>query len=289
MSTDRKLTELLDVATTDVPAKHLAPPLTAIRGRVRRRRQAFVAVAAAAVIVVLAGGYSLGARMLIEPAPGLPVGPAPSPSALSTPALPWFSAMVARDDTTITVYASAKRCERLDRPRARIAAQNAARLTIEVVGRAVPTDDCSTGGHAVPIVVKLPAPLGQRTLLDAVGLRSHPTYFERYLPRLRADGPWSPVNTGWPASESSWNQALNGPGGAALLLRAQPTESVRKRVPVDSVDLGPYPGTITGNGAQPWTVWWQAGDTTYSLRLDPAEGTSVTLAQFKRKLVRLWA
>jgi hypothetical protein len=288
MSTDRKLAELLDAATTDVPAGHLAPPLAAIHGRVRRRRRMFGAVAAAAVAVVLAGGYSVGQRMLAEPAPRVPVHPAASPTAASAPAVPWVSAMVARDDTAITVYAGAKQCAELDQPQARITAQDAARVTIEVTGRTVPAGDCSTSGRAVPIVVTLPEPLGERKVVDAVSLRSHPTYFERFLPDLRSDGPWSPFDGSWQSDDANWYRGYNGPGGSTLHLRAQPPASVRQRAPVTTVALGPYEGTITGNSAGMWTVSWQAAGATYSLQLVPNEGESLTLTKFKQELARLW-
>lgn len=289
MSTDRKLAELLDVATTDVPAGHLAPPIAAIHGRVRRRRRMFVAATAAAVTVVLAGGYSVSRVMLADPAPPVPIGPAASPTAPSGPAVPWVSAMVARDDTTITVYAGAKRCETLDRPQARIAAQDAAGVTIEVTGRAVPAGDCTTSGNAVPVAVRLPAPLGERKLLDAASTRSHPTYFERYLPDLQPDGTWSPVSGSWQSSDANWYGTYNGPDSTTLALRAQPTESApRNRVPVSTVDLGPYEAIITGSSAGTWRAWWQAGDVTYSLRIEPREGETLTLTQFKQKLTRLW-
>ena len=292
MNTDRKLTELLDAATTDVPSGHLAPPLSAIHARVRRRRRMFGAVTAAAVAVVLAGGYSAGQRMLAEPAPRVPIAPAASPTAsptaASAPAGSWVSAMVARNDTTITVYAGAKGCKELDQPQARITAQDAARVTIEVTGRVVPAGDCSTSGRAVPVVVTLPEPLGERKLVDAVRLRSHPTYFERYLPDLRSNGRWSPFGGSWQSDDVNWYGGYNGPGGSALHVRAQPSDSVRQSDPVSTVDLGPYKGTITGNSAAMWTVWWQAGGATYSLQLLPTEGKSFTLTEFKQELAQLW-
>ncbi|GFJ93781.1 hypothetical protein [Phytohabitans rumicis] len=57
---------------------------------------------------------------------------------------------------------------------------------------------------------------------------------------------------------------------------------------MSTVDLGPYEGTITGNSAGMWTVWWQAGGATYSLRVVPAEGGSLTLTEFKQELAQLW-
>lgn len=288
MSTDRKLAELLDVATADVPGACLAPPLAAIHARVRRRRRMLGAVTAAAVAAVLAGGYSVSSLVLAGPAPKAPIVPAASPTAAAAPAMPWVSAMVARDDATVTVYAGVERCEKLDRPRARITAQDAARVTVEVTGRVVPGGDCSVGPIAVPVVVRLPGPLGARELVDAAGQRSQPTYFERYLPDLRSDGRWSPIGGIWQSDDRNWYRGYNGPGGATLRLQAQPTDSVRQRDPVSTVDLGPYEGTITGKSAGMWTVWWRAGEATYSLRLLPAEGESLTLTEFKRELARLW-
>jgi len=298
MSPDRKLAELLDAATNDVPSAYLAPPLAAIHGRVRRRRRMFGAVTAAAVVVVLAGGYSAGQRLLAEPAPQVPVGPAVSPTGSPTaaastgssgPALSWVSAMVARDDTTITVYTGVKRCKELDRPQARITAQDAAQVTIEVTGRVVPAGDCSTSGVDVPLVVKLAEPLGERKLIEAVSLRSHPTYFERYLPDLESTGRWSPFSVSWEYDETSWHGGFNGPAGSELDVRAQTPESVRRGAPVGTVKVGPYEGVITGSERTMWTVSWQAGGATYSLQLVPGEGKSFTLTEFKQELAGLWS
>jgi len=300
MSTDRKLAELLDAATNDVPAAYLAPPLAAIHGRVRRRRRMIGAVTAAAVVVVLAGGYSVGQRLLAEPMPQMPIGPvgspavspAGSPSAAastgsSVPALSWVSAMVARDDTTITVYTGVKRCKELDRPRARVTAQDAAQVTIEVTGRVVPAEDCTTSGMDVPLVVKLAEPLGERKLIEAVSLRSHPTYFARYLPDLESTGRWSPFSGNWQYDDTTWYGGFNGPNGSELNEEAQPSESVRRGAPVATVKFGQYEGVITGSDTTMWTVWWQAGETTYSLQLVPGEGKSFTLTEFKQELALL--
>jgi hypothetical protein len=288
MSTDRKLAELLDAATADMPAGVRTPPLAAIHGRVRRRRRMVGVVTAAAIAVVLAGGYTAGQRMLTNPAPRVPARPAASPTPSSVPAVAWVSAMVARDDTTVTVYAGANRCQRLNHPQARVAAQDATRVTIEVTSRVVPAGDCTAIGQAVAVVVRLPAPLDSRKLVDWVDLRSHPVYYERYLPNLRSGGRWSPFDTGWQSSDVRWYQGYNGPNGSTLNLRAQPTGSVQQRVIVGTVSLGPYKGTITGNSAESWTVWWQAGGATYSLRLTPAEGGSLTLTRFKQQVAGLW-
>ena len=292
MSTERKLSELLDAATTDLPAGVRTPPLAAIHGRVRRRRRLVTAVTAAAVAVVLAGGYAVGQRMLADPVRPVPVGPVasttPSPTPPSVPAVAWVSAMVARDDTTVTVYSGAKQCQQLDHPQARVAAQDATRVTIAVTGRAVAADDCTTSGNAVAAVVKLPGPLNGRKLVDGVGSRSHPVYFERYLPDLGTAGQWSPIAGSWQSSDVGWYQGYNGPNGSTLDLRAQPSGSVQKRAPAGTVNLGPYKGTITGNSAGMWTVWWQAGGATYSLRLVPREGGSLTLTKFKQQVAALW-
>ena len=205
------------------------------------------------------------------------------------PVVPWVSAMVARDDTTVTVYAGAKRCEELDQPKARIIAQDPARITVEVTARTIPAEDCASSGNAVPIVVRLPAPLGERTLVDAVSQGSHPTYFQRYLPDLPAGGPWKPHDGTWESDDPRWYAGFDGPGGSSIDLRAQPTELAHPGTPVGSVDIGPYHGTITGSRSRMWTVWWQAGSATYALRLEPAEGGSFTLTEFKDRLAQIWA
>jgi hypothetical protein len=287
MTTDRKLAELLDAATVDVPADRLAPPLAAIRGRVRRRRRTLAVFVAAATAAVVAGGVSAGRWILAEPAPPAPIGPAVTASpTVPLTAVPWVSAMVSRGGGTITVYAGAQRCEELYQPVSRVR-EEGDRVTIEVSGRTVPATECAAGGNVMAIVVKLRAPLGERTLFDADG-QARPTYFERHLPELWSDRRWSVVpGLGWQSDDPTWYESYNGPGGATLALRAEPTELASQLDPVTTVDLGPYEGAITVNTANMYRVWWQVGPVTYSLRILPTEGASMTLTQFKKELAGL--
>lgn len=286
MTTERKLAELLDAATVDVPAGHMAPPLAAIHGRVRRRRRTLALVAAAAVVAVVAGGVTTGRSLLAEPAPPAPIGPAAASPTASLPAAPWVSAMVGRDDKTITVYAGAPRCEALAAPVSRIR-EDGDRVTIEVFGRTVPATECAASGGVEAITATLRAPLGDRTLVGADG-QARPTYFERHLPALESDGRWSAIGShGWQSDDPTWYRGYNGPGGATLDLRAQPTESVSRPDPVTTVDLGPHRGAITVNSANMYRVWWEVGPVTYSLRVLPTEGDTITLTQFKQELARL--
>jgi hypothetical protein len=285
MTTEGKLAQLLDAATSDVPARHLAPPLTAIRGRARRRRRTLAVVTATAVVAVVAGGFSVGQRLQAAPAPK----PAASPTAAAAPALPWLGAMVARDDRTITVYARAPRCEELSEPRARLTEQGADRVSIEVTARVVPAGDCTTSGDAVPISVTLDRPLGYRRVLDAVRGPTRPLYTERSLPDLRSDGRWSAVDSPqWQSDDPGWYQSYNGPDGSVLVLRAGSAGTETWNRTAGDVDFGPYKdATVTGNDAGMYAVWWydrRSGGGAYSLQIIPGEGRSITLAQFKQEL-----
>jgi hypothetical protein len=284
MSADRKLTELLDAATTDVPAAVAAPPLDAIHHRVRRRRQMAGAASALAVVVAVAGGFAVAHRTPGEPP--APVAPVVSPSVASAPAVPWTSAFVARDDTTVTLYTGADRCRQLNKPGTQVTAQDATDVTVSVTATIGPADDCSTSGSAVGLPLTLPAPLAGRTLIDAAGANAPPVYYERYLPVLRSGGVWSPIETSWDRDDPNWYLSYNGPHGTVLNLRAQP-RSAPTRPPVGTMTLGPYQGTITGS-TKLWTVCWPGGDATYCAQLEPAEGDSTTLASFKQQMAQLW-
>jgi hypothetical protein len=288
MTTENKLTQLFDAATNDVPARHLAPPLTAIRGRARRRRRTPALVTATAVVAGVAGGFSVGQRLQAAPAPK----PAASPTAAAHPAVSWLSAMVARDDKTITVYAGAPRCQELSEPRARLTEQGSDRVSIEVTARIVPAGDCTTSGSAVPISVTLDRPLGYRRVLDALRGPTRPLYSERSLPDLRSDSRWSAVDSPqWQSTDPGWYQSYNGPDGSVLVLHAGGAGTETWNKPAGKIDFGPYmDATITGNDAGMYAVWWhdmRSGGGSYSLQIIPGEGQSITLAQFRQELNRL--
>lgn len=289
MTIDNRLGELLDAATTDVPARHLPAPLTSIHARARRRRRTTFVVVAAAVAAALTGGFSLGQRMVGQAAPEIPAATA-SPPADDARTLPWVSAMVARSGNTITAYAGpgAMKCKQLWQPQATITEQDDNQVVIAVTGRIVDAADCSTSWMAVPLNVSLQKPLGDRALRDAATGLPHPTYFERDLPDLRSDTRWSPHPSHWSATDESWHQGYNGPNGSGLYLTAQGTATRTDRpATVATTMLGSRQGTITDRARGPWTVWWEVGDVTYSLGLIPNEGDAFTLEQFKQELARL--
>jgi hypothetical protein len=284
MTLDDKFTDLLDAATADVPGPQLTAPLGAIRGRVRRRRRTVTIVAAMAVAALLVGGFSTAQWLVGLPAarvPTAPVVPAP-PTEDGMVVLPWLSAMVARDDTTVTVYTGAERCKQLARPQATVTAQDGSRVSIEVTARIIDAFNCGASGNAVPLTVTLAAPLGERMLVDAVTAQPHPVYFERHLPDLDSGNRWSAVGGSWPSDHQGWVGSYGGPEGSSLAMFANPTTSVGQREVVDTVTLGPYQGTITRGGV--WRVWWEVGEVTYSLWLAPREGVSFTLDQFKQEI-----
>lgn len=284
MSADDKLAELLDTATADVPAAVAAAPLAAIHHRVRRRRRIAAVASAAGVVVVVAGGFAFAHRMPAEPP--APVAPVVSPSVASVPAVPWTSAFVARDDTTVTIYTGAGRCEQLNRPRVRVTGQDATQVTVAVTATVGPADECSTSGSAIGLPLKLAAPLQGRKLIDAAGPDAHPVYYERYLPDLRSGGTWSPIETSWDRADANWYLSYNGPHGTVLNLQAR-TRPASSHPTVGTMTLGPYHGTITGS-TKLWTVCWPGGDATYCAQLEPAEGDSTTLASFKQQMAGLW-
>ncbi len=282
------------MTTDDTRREHAGPSTSTVSparpadGRARRRRNLAVLVVAATVAAVLVGGFALRHRLADQPQQSPVAWTEPSATG-GGDALPWLSAMVARDGRNVTVYAGpGRRCTEFSRPKVTTTEQDDARVTIAVNSAVVAAADCTTSDRAVPLTVLLPAPLGDRVLRDAATGQPRPTYFERDLPDLAATPQWSPFSASWDSTDAGWYASYNGPGGSALHLSAQSTaESPGHPATGSSVRLGSQQGTITSSGGTSWTVWWEAGDVTYSLRMSPVEGDSLTLDRFTRELARL--
>jgi hypothetical protein len=277
-----RLTELLEAATAEVPQRFRAAPLAGIERRVRRRRAATVTAVAVGVVAVLGGltgavvavtgqGHRDGAG---------PAGSSAAPVVLDRAALPWASAMVSRDDRTITVYAGVSGCRDLAGPRAGVTAQDSNQVVVAVYGRILHAGDCSTAGQAVPVVIHLASDLGTRAVRDAAG-GSRPVYYQRELPDVSASG-WQPHPTSWTATSNGWRQGFNGPdGGSSILLSARPAAEPADYGPVvTTIGLGSRQGQVTGGEQGLWRVSWRVDDVIYSLQFLPGEGDGFTLAQF---------
>ncbi|MFJ8577696.1 hypothetical protein [Micromonospora sp. NPDC093277] len=252
----------------------------------RRRRVTVVAVTAI-VALALTSGCSLRRPAPDQAAPE-------SPAAAETPAdgsvtVPWVSAMVARSGTDITVYSGPGDvwCKELWQPQATISEQQDAHVIVSVNARIIDAVDCASSGNVVPLVVSLSKPLGDRVLRDAATGSTPPIYSERELPDLRSNKRWSPFPSHWMSPERSWHQGYNGPEGLVLLVNAQRTTDVVLPDSAGTVTIGSRQGIATGDPARAWTVWWEVGEMTYSLRLSPAEGGTSTLKQFKQELAAL--
>ncbi|GGR65630.1 hypothetical protein GCM10010169_06230 [Micromonospora fulviviridis] len=269
----------------DLPNGHLPAPLPA--DRARRRGRGTLAVAAAAIGLALLGSFFVRQQRATDPvAPRQVSAQEASEEAPST--LAWLSALVARDGRSVTVYAGASaECNELVQPRAAVAEQDGTRVVIAVKARMGRATDCATSGEPIPLVVSLPEPLGDRVLRDAATALPPPTYFERDLPALSSDERWSPHPGQWASTDDGWYQGYNGPGGSHLLAAARRTADASRPAAVATLTIGARKGVITGGAEGSWTLWWVAGEVTYSLRLTPAEGSTFTLKQFKREMGRL--
>ncbi|MDO3701333.1 hypothetical protein Q3W71_06510 [Micromonospora sp. C28SCA-DRY-2] len=271
------------------PYRHLGRPAAGQRsappagGRARRGR----GVLAAAVAVVLGLTAGCGQPATVEGTPGQPTTAAATSDGAGP--VPWVSALVARDGTRVTVYTGPgeARCKELYEPSATVTEQDATQVVVAVRGRVIDSVDCAASGTAVPLVVSLPEPLGDRVLRDPATDATHPTYHERELPDLDADQRWSPYESHWMSTDEGWHRGYNGPDGSGLLLSAQPTIAASRSEAVATVRIGSRDGDVTGQRGRWWTVWWEAGGVTYSLRLMPREGGSFTLQEFERELARL--
>lgn len=253
-------------------------------------RRAVVVASTAIVALALTGGCSPGERTTDQAAPETPTGVTlPDVPAALPAALPWASAMVARNGTDITVYSGPGDglCQELSQPQATVTEQDEIHVVVTVKARVVDATDCAVTGSALPLVVSLQKPLGRRVLRDAATAQTPPTYFERELPDLSSDKRWSPHPSHWMSTDTGWHQGYNGPRGSSLLVSAQPTVDASLSEPVATVPIGSRRGVVTGDADRYWTAWWEVGSVTYSLRLMPAEGGRFTLTQFKQELARL--
>ncbi|MFI7489579.1 hypothetical protein ACIBXA_14490 [Micromonospora echinaurantiaca] len=246
-----------------------------------------VAVLAAVATVVLGLTAGCGQRAVAEGTPARPTTAAATPDGAGL--VPWVSALVARDGTEVTVYTGPgdAKCSELYEPRGSVTEQTGAQVVVAVRGRVIESVDCAASGSAVPLVVSLAEPLGDRALRDAATGTPHPVYHERELPDLTADQRWSPYESHWMSTDEGWHHGYNGPNGSGLLLSAQPTAATSRPEAVATVRVGSRDGDVTGQEGRWWTLWWEAGEVTYSLRLMPREGGSFTLTEFKRELARL--
>ncbi|MEV4659055.1 hypothetical protein [Micromonospora sp. NPDC049301] len=206
--------------------------------------------------------------------------------------LPWVAAIVARDDTSITVATgidSAICGEPTRSPEATITHQDETQVVISVTTRIVRAeeDECAITGDAAPAFVSLQEPLGDRVLRDAAATLPHPTYYERDVPDLLADKRWDPSG-GHVRPDERWFQSFRDPGGTMLLLDAQPTTRAQRSAAIATFPIRSQQGIITRYGAAgSWTVWWEVGRVAYSLSLIPPESHGFTLKQFKQQLAGL--
>jgi hypothetical protein len=279
MTTDNRLAALLRTASADVPARHRPAPVAAIRARIRRRRHTAILATVAVVVAIVAVGSTVTPRLVGQP-PDVPA----SPTEMDTATLPWSSAFVARDDTTVTVYTAGEACVKALQPQAAVFAADANRVVIGVHTLIEPSVPCLQGGSAVPVAFTLPEPLDGRTLVDAMGGQP-PVYFERHLPVL-PPASWSPHDSGWAPNDPIWVSGYNGPGGANIILGGRSSTVPVPYEPVATVPFGPYEGTITG-GEVTWSVRWRVGATAYFLTYLPTEGDSMTLEEFEQELAQV--
>ncbi|NES26326.1 hypothetical protein GCE86_27900 [Micromonospora terminaliae] len=251
--------------------------------RAGHHRRTTLAVAAAAIGLALVGSFLLRQQRATEQVAPAKPAPTDGPSAL-----PWVSAMVARDGRSVTVYAgTSAQCKELVQPQVAIAGQDGTQVTVAVQARVLAAVDCTTTGTAVPLVLSLPEPLGGRVLRDAASGELPPTYFERDLPGLGSDERWSPHPGQWASTDEHWYQGYNGPEGSHFTVSAGRTAEVTRPAGGAAVTIGAHDGVVTGAAGTSWTLWWTAGQVTYSLRLTPAEGSTFTLEQFRREVARL--
>lgn len=249
----------------------------------RRRLVLAVTLAAAVLVAGCTGAWWLLDRSVAHEAvpPVASVPPNPDEGVR----LGWFAAMVARDETTMTVYTRPREpCDVLAQPQATATVEDDSQVRVLVTARIV--EDCDAGHSVVPLTVNLAEPLAGRTVVDAVpGTQPRPIYFERDLPDPPADGRWSGGSGTWgsPASDVTWYRNYNGPSGWTITFQAQPLTSTWRRESVDVVALGPHEGTVAERSGS-WLVTWDVDEVTYVLRLFPNEGESISQDEFMHEL-----
>ncbi|MET7709750.1 hypothetical protein [Micromonospora sp. NPDC005413] len=226
--------------------------------RITRRRRIGAAAAAVALVVALGAGIHLSRR---APDQVQPQATATTTAAAQVAAVGWNAAAVARDGTTITVYATPgdTPCGELAQPQATITEQTDAEVVVAVSGRVVTAVDCATSGRRVA---------------------------DRDLPDLASDPRWSPHPS---QCDEGLCQGYNGPDGLALSTSASSRTAEGGGSPpaVATVTVGSRRGTITGSADSSWQVRWEVGDLAYSLRLIPGEGAVLSLKEFRAVLASL--
>ncbi|MFJ6167868.1 hypothetical protein ACIQH6_22290 [Micromonospora orduensis] len=171
-------------------------------------------------------------------------------------------------------------------PQATVTHQDGTQVVISVTMSTVRTDEkeCPVTGDAARAFVSLQQPLGDRVLRDATTRQPHPTYHERDVPDVLADRRWDPSGGHLTSRDARWSQRYSGPGGAMLVINAEPTTSAHRSATIATVPVRSGRGIITRYGTTgSWTVWWEVGQVTYSLSLEPPEGHGSTLQQFKQQ------
>ena len=254
---------------------------------VGRRRRVIGTAVGVTVALALVGGILLSRRVpdqaTTQP-PGANTVPAAAPPVTS--AIGWNAALVARDDTTITVYASLgdTRCKDLVQPQATVTEQTDTQVVVAVNGRIIDATDCSISGTRMPLVVSL-----QEAPRRSAPPRRRQCAATTDLLRTRAAGPGLRQEM-----ESTFESMRR--GLVSGLQRPERLDAVRgcgphgrRGIPgaVGTVSIGSREGTITGSPERSWQVRWEVGDVTYSLRLTPTEGETFSLKEFRAELARL--
>lgn len=130
--TSSNLRDLLDQATSDIPASVAQPPLPAIRARVRRRRTTFATAGAAAAIAAL-----LAITIPLQVWKSRPAPPAAAPAGIT-----WEFGFA--DGNKLIVYATKlRKCTFLDNPVA-TAERAGDSYTIRLTGELDTTSGCPT-------------------------------------------------------------------------------------------------------------------------------------------------
>jgi len=279
---------LLDAAVPPIPVELRLPPYGEIRQRVKRRRQLAIAGCGIAVGVVL---VAVSLVVAPSPRPSIVVGssptgtdaaassptPPPSPAALNEPPaeLPanpvptWRVALIRRSGTDITIYVNPPaRCWIYANPTVKVD-EGASVVTLTVSGEPEP-EECSRT-RVVPVTVVLSRPIGGRELREPSGAS---ILIERdNLPAI--PGAWWPSQVEFPYLDGTyWAAYYTRPGGPDLqfsvgrgAVTGQPGEEIR---------LGSHTGIVVPLRDK-YSVWWQVGDLTYRMALEPSEGQTSTL------------
>lgn len=286
MNTEDQVTRLLDSALPDVPQAMLGAPIHTIHRLARRRRRRIAATTTAAVAVL---AVVIAVVAVFRPVHRTAPAVTPLPSTSVAPHFtPWQLVRVARDGTHLTVYSQPPAGTCVPALVSQVV-QSATSVGIGVAPSQRGAVSCDPDqSDALPVAVALDAPLGDRQVIDLSGNTARRPYLDSELPEFPDGAGWHELGNNTVSFSQEVFLAVmfeRGDGVDASITAvdgASPVAGTKK----GTVALGSRAGQIYTYGTS-YKVVWDVGGRQYTMRIDPNEGKSESLAAFKTLLSSL--